>query len=368
MTTVRRWLAVLAATAVLAALPSLVAAMPAKSSDLSAAELLRLINSSAGRPYSGYAESTGGLALPVTDQFGSVADLFGGRTQLRVWRRSSTDWRVDAIGFAGETGIHHDQYGDWTWNYEANTVNRTGSSVAADVRLPIAADLLPPELGRRLLSQSLPSEATRIGSDRIAGRNAQGLRVTPNQPASSIAHVEVWADPETGLPLRVQVRGKQPGAPALTSTFLDFSPAEPPAAATAFAPPAGADISDRSSRDLVTAIDQWAGVRPPDRLAGLDRNGRLPTLGSVGVYGRGVTELVAVPLSDRIAYSLSQELTDAIGADPDEPRLSLSVGPLNLLLSVPAQPDSAWLLIGTVTAPTLASAAAELPEHSELSR
>jgi hypothetical protein len=368
MTTVRRWLAVLAAVAALAALPAVVAAVPARDSDLSAAELLRLIESSAARPYSGYAEATGGLALPVTDRFGSLADLFGGRTQLRIWHRSSSDWRVDAISFAGETGIHHDRYGDWTWNYESNSVDRSGSSVSADVRFPNAADLAPPELGRRLLSQALPREATRIGSARVAGRDAAGLRVSPEQPASSIASVEVWADPDTGLPLRVQVRGKQASMAALTSAFLDFSPAEPPAAVTAFRPPADADISNRSSRDLITAIDQWGEVTPPGRLAGLERNERLPTLGSVGVYGRGVTELLAVPLPDRIAYSLSQELAEAVGADPYEPQLRLSVGPLNLLLSVPARPDSAWLLVGTVTAPTLAAAAAELPDHGELGR
>lgn len=368
MTTGRRWLAVLAATAVLAALPAVVAAIPARNSDLTAAQLLRLINASASRPYSGYAEATGGLALPVTDRFGSIADLFGGRTQLRVWHRSSSDWRVDAIGFAGETGIHHDAYGEWIWNYESNTVDRTVSPLAVDVRFPTAADLLPPELGRRLLSQALPQEATRIGSDRIAGRSAPGLRVTPDQPASSIAHVEVWADPETGLPLRVRVRGKQSSVPALTSAFLDFSSANPSADTTTFAPPADANVSSRSSRDMVSSIDQWAGVTPPDRLAGLERNGRLPTLGSVGVYGRGVTELLAVPLPGRLALSLSEDLADATGAEPYAPQQRLSVGPLNLLLSVPAEPDSAWLLVGTVTAQTLTTAAAELPAHSEPSR
>ncbi|MDQ1722934.1 MAG: hypothetical protein QOI26_2668 [Pseudonocardiales bacterium] len=366
MTSVRRWLAVLAATAVLAALPSVVAAVPAKTSGLSAAELLRRINSSAGRPYSGYAEATGGLALPVASRFGSIADLFGGRTQLRAWYRSSLDWRVDAIGFAGESDIHHDESGDWSWNYESNSVDRTGSAVAPQVRLPTAADLLPPELGRRLLSQALRREATRLGSARVAGRSVPGLRITPDQPASSIDHVDVWADPGTGLPLRVEVQGKQPGAPALTSSFLDFSPTEPSAATTAFVPPRGANVSSRPARDLATAIDQLAGVTPPARLAGFERNGRFQALGSVGVYGRGVTELLAVPLPGRFAYSLGQELADAIGADPSEPRLSLSVGPLNLLLSSPAQRDAAWLLIGTVTAPTLATAAAELPAHPGL--
>src|SRR4051794_39290121 len=114
MTTVRRWLVVLAGTALLAALPALVAAVPARTSDLSAAELLRRINASAARPYSGYAEATGGLALPVTSRFTSVADLFGDRTRLRAWYRNSNDWRVDVIGFAGESDVHHDESGDWT--------------------------------------------------------------------------------------------------------------------------------------------------------------------------------------------------------------------------------------------------------------
>lgn len=368
MTSVRRWLVVLAAIAALAALPSVVAAVPAKSSDISAAELLRRINSSSGRPYSGYAEATGGLALPVTEQFGSIADLFGGRTQLRVWHRTRMDWRVDAISFAGETDVHHDETGDWSWNYEANSVDRTGSPVAPQVRLPAAWDLLPTELGRRLLSQALPREASRIGSARIANRSAPGLRITPDEPASSISHVDVWADQATGLPIRVNVFGKQSGSPALTSSFLDFSPTEPDAGTTAFQPPFDARISDSPSRDFATVIDQFGGVQPPARLAGLDRNRQLPALGSVGVYGRGVTEFVAVPLPGGLAYSLSQQLADATGADPDEPLLKLSVGPLNLVLSSPVQYDAAWLLIGTVTPETLAAAAAQLPPHPGLSR
>jgi len=364
---VQRWLAVLAGTALLAALPALVAAVPARTSDLSAAELLRRINASATRPFSGYAEATGGLALPVTSRFTSVADLFGGRTQLRAWYRNSDDWRVDAVSFAGESGIHHDASGDWTWDYESNAVDRTGSPVPPQVRLPVAADLVPPELGRRLLSQALPSEASRLGSERIAGRSAPGLRITPAQLASNIAHVDVWADAATGLPLRVRVQGKQSGSAVLSSSFLDFSTAEPPASVTAFSPPLAARVSSQPSRDLVTAIDQLGAVVPPARLAGLDRNLQLPPFGSVGVYGRGVTEFVAVPLPDRIAYSLGRELADAINADPAEPQLKLSIGPLTLLLATPTQRDSSWLLVGTVTDQTLAAAAAQLPDHPGLS-
>ena len=161
MTSVRRWLVVLAGIAVLAALPAAVAALPSRTAAVSAATLLQRINSSSNQAYSGYAESSGGLALPVTDQFGSIADLFGGRSQLRVWWRSSADWRVDAVTFAGESDVHHDATGDWSWNYESNTVSRTDQTVAPAVRLPTATDLLPPQLARRLLSQASPSEASR---------------------------------------------------------------------------------------------------------------------------------------------------------------------------------------------------------------
>jgi len=367
MTSVRRWLAVLAGVAVLIALPSVVAAVPGASSDISAATLLQRINSSAGRPYSGYAEATGGLALPVTGQFGSIADLFGGQTQLRAWHRSRSDWRVDAVGFAGESDVHHDETGEWTWNYESNAVSRTEFPVAPEVRLPAAADLLPPELGRRLLSQAQPREASRIGSARIAGRSAPGLRITPSAAAASIARVDVWADSATGIPLRVQVQGKQAGGPALASSFLDFSAAEPAAAATAFHPPTGATVTSApATQDLATAIDQLAGVVPPTELAGIARNRQLPTLGSVGVYGRGVTEFLAIPVPGRVAYSLRHQLADATGSDPDKPQLSLSIGPLNLLLSSPDRPGAAWLLVGTVTASTLRAAIVELPSHPGL--
>jgi hypothetical protein len=367
MTSVRRWLVVLAGIAVLAALPAVVAALPARTAAVSAASLLQRINSSGDQPYSGYAESSGGLALPVTSQFGSIADLFGGRSQLRVWWRSSADWRVDAVTFAGESDVHHDSSGEWVWNYESNTVSRSEQPVAPAVRLPTAADLLPPQLARRLLSQAVPAEASTIGSARIAGRSAAGLRITPNQPVSTIASVDVWADPATGVPLRVEVRAKQSSGIALSSSFLDFSAGQPAASTTAFSPPTGANINSGPTGDLATAIDQLAGVTPPARLAGLDRNLLLPSVGSVGSYGRGVTEFIAVPLPRRVAFSLQDQLAAATGGKPDEnPRTTLTIGPLNLLLSTPDQSANAWLLVGTVTSETLAMAAAALPSHPGL--
>ncbi len=365
MTSLRRWLAVLAGLAVLIALPSAVGALPAAKSNLSATQLLKRIQQSAPVAYSGYAESDGGLALPVTDQFSGLADLFGGHTQLRAWYRSTHDWRLDSIGFAGETDVHDGEQGYWTWNYEQNTATFTQQQTDPEIRLPTDADLLPPALARRLLSQATPAQASRIGSDRVAGVSAAGLRIRPSEAISSIDHVDVWADPDTGLPLRVKVYGVGSGSTAISSSFLDVTVGTPAASSTAFTIPGDAAVHTGGPQDLATTIDQLGGATPPAELAGVARNGLLPSLGGVGVYGRGVTEFVVVPLPRRVGYSLRRQLAPAVAAQDrnDAEDLVLSVGPLNLLLTSFDDPGGPWLLVGTVTAPTLASAAKSLPAH-----
>ena len=160
----------------------------------------------------------------------------------------ATDWRVDAISFAGESGIHHDESGDWTWNYESNTVDRTGSPVPPQVRLPTAgrpdaARTRPPAAEPGTARRGRPGSA-RPGSP-AAARPACGSPPT-SRPAASLTSTS-GPTPRTGLPLRVRVQGKQSARAVLTSSFLDFSPAEPPAAVTAFSPPLGARVSSQPS-------------------------------------------------------------------------------------------------------------------------
>src|SRR5436853_492503 len=159
MTSVRRWLIVLAGTALLVALPGIVAALPAPARHIPAVTLLHRIQHSADVGFSGYAESDGGLALPVTDQFGNLPDLFA------------------------------------------------------------------------------------------------GLRIRPTNPASTVDHLDVWADPDTGLPLSVSVYGKGSGSSALTSKFLDVTVSTPSQASTLFSVPAGADVQSVSGPDLATSVD-----------------------------------------------------------------------------------------------------------------
>ena len=356
MVSVRRWAVVASGVAVLIALPATIAALPVKQSHIAAADLLARIKGSTPAPYSGYAESFGGLSLPVTRQFGTVADLFGQTTQLRAWYRGATDYRVDTITLAGESDVHADPTGTWTWDYENNRATWTGGAVTPAVRLPAAGDLLPTNLGRRLLSEASADQVRRLPAKRIAGRSAPGLRLTPNVTGSTIERVDVWADESTGLPLRVDVYGS--GTTVMSSRFLEFSTHRPAPRDTAFVPPATASVQTQDQPDIAAEIDQFGDATPPLSLAGQPRNPALPSFGAIGVYGSAVTEFAAVPLSGRVGFSLQRQLQDT--AVKTKYGLALAIGPLSMLLTNPDLTGESWLLTGTVTSDTLTRAAAQL--------
>lgn len=355
----RRWLLVAVLVAVLAALPSIVRALPAFDAATSAAQLRTRVLASAGLRFSGFAQSAGGLSLPVTDQLTSLSDLFSERTTMRVWWRGARDNRVDVVTPSGETGIHTDPTGTWTWQYEANRVDR---SERAPLSLPAPPDLLPNALGQRLLSEAHSAELSRIAPARVAGRNALGLRLVPSESAASVARVDIWVDQETGLPLKVQAFAKGTRLPAIDTHFLDLDLSAPAADVVAFTPPVGAHVSRRDDADLIREAGRRVSrVSLPDTLAGLGRRAIQGAPDAVGVYGRGVTLLAVIPLPDRLAGSLRQVAESSPAAISDALGLRLAAGPVGLML-VGGPLGRSYLLTGTVTLDALATAARQLPQ------
>jgi hypothetical protein len=365
MRAAHRWSIVTVGVAVLCGLPWLIGHRPIPGSSLSATSLLNRIQNSAAHSYSGYSEADGGLGLPVAGDFDSVADLLGGHSEERVWWRTATDERVDTITAFGESDVHTDALGTWTWNYERSHATRVPSNDSA-VRLPRNADVLPPDLGRRLLSQALPSEVSRLPVVRIAGVDAVGLRLRPSEKVSTVTRVDVWADPVSGLPLRVQVYGSDQVAPAMSASFLDFSRATPSESSVSFAPPGRSRVDYSYGFDIASATNTFQDVTPPAQLAGLTRQAPTQGLGSVGVYGRGVTQLVAGPIFDGVANQLSAQLRTA-GADQSGNEQSFTVGPVSALL-LNSDIGRDWLFTGTVTMATLKAAAAQIIAHPPTGR
>src|ERR1700712_832423 len=107
----RRWTLVVTLVAVLASLPALIGAWPAADDDRSAADLRAAALASVDVQFSGYAESSGGLALPVADQLSSLADLFSDRPGVRFWGQDPADNRVDVVSAGGETDFYSDARG-----------------------------------------------------------------------------------------------------------------------------------------------------------------------------------------------------------------------------------------------------------------
>ena len=357
--TAARWAAVAALVLALLALPAVIGALPAHDAAVSAADLRTRALATESLGFSGYAVSAGSLALPVTDQLTSVADLLSDRTTMRVWWRGSADNRVDVVTAAGEIDTHRGPGATWTWEYEKATATR---SAATPLELPAPPDLLPSSLGRRLLSEAAEGELSRLGARRVAGRDALGLRLIPAADAASVRRVDVWVDAGTGLPLQVELVEKGAVRPALDTRFLDLDLAVPDAAVTAFTPPPGATV--REGREAEVVLETARRIRLvglPDELAGLSRRrlGGVPP--GIGLYGSGVTLLAVAPVPDRVARGLRDALSASPDAVVDARGARVAAGPMALMVVEP--PGSGpYVLTGTVTLDALAVAADQLPD------
>ena len=353
-----RWSAVAALVAVLVALPLVVRALPADDRDVSAPDLRDAVLASADVAFSGYAVSAGGLTLPVSQQLPEIADLFSDRTSMRVWWHGPDEHRVDVVTAAGETDLHVDPTGSWTWDYESATATRADPTLIA---LPQPVDLLPSTLGRRLLSQAADEEITRVGARRVAGTDALGIRLVPAEAAASVDHVDVWVEPRSGLPVQVQVWTPGAGPPSLDTSMLDLDLGAPSPQVLAFTPPPGAVI--RPAPDLEGLVAQaQRGFVPPDlpaTLAGLPRRSQVGVPVGIELYGRGVTVVAVVTLRNGEADSIRRALIGDTTAVTDELGTRVTAGPLGLMVVRDSAQESR-LLAGTVTLDALATAAREL--------
>lgn len=346
-----RWGALAILVAVLVGLPSLAAARPASTAAPSPAELLARVRSSADVGWSGYGESRGALVVPDVRELGDLPSLVGGTTRLRAWWRGPDSWRVDALALAGETDVITDPAGSWTWDSADRTATRLNGQLP--VRLPQAPDLLAPPLGRRLAGAPDVTPSA-LPARRVAGRSASGLRLTPTDPAgTTVASVDLWVEPDTGLPLEVQVRADGQDAPSLTSLLLDLDLTRPSIASTTFTPPPQATVSTGRAPDLAARIDGFAPFLLPDTLAGAPRTDAVDafrTVRGVATYGRGFATYVVIPLPRDVGRTVLTKLAQYDG------RIQTP-----LVSGLVARADRrTYLLAGTVPAAVLDRALAEL--------
>jgi hypothetical protein len=250
------------------------------------------------------------------------------------------------------------------WDFGADQLIRVIG--AAPLRLPRAADLLPPGLAARLLRLAPADPVTALPARRIANRTAAGLRLTPADPDTTVGSVDIWADPATALPLRVEVATRT-GPPLLFTELIDVAERAPePADLTPTAPP-GASAVTATAADVSGALRTLGAPPPPDRLAGRDR---VPLAGTpdaqlpgVGLYGSGLAGFALIPVNADIARQAVDGAGTAGGTALEAP-VGQAVALATPLVSVLAwaRRRSGVLLAGTVAPEVLATALAELPD------
>ena len=351
-----RWLIVAAVATVLAAAPSIVRAIPPHDTQISATALAARIQKAHSTGWSGEVTSLGSLQVPVdTSTFSGVSRLLGESTDLRVWWRGASEWRLDRMRGTGESDLVRDGGLVVRWTYEGQRVNFTPYS---PIRLPNDADVVPVELAHRMLSGARASELSRLSSRRIAGRSAAGLRLTPSDRRSTIARVDIWADDASGVPLRVDVYGEGDRRPVLSTKVTSFDLGRPGRAETSFHLSSQLDFSRGVAIDTAAGANAFAPFLPPDRVADLARRGDAQDFGAVGVYGRGPTAILAIPLRDYVARGLRQQLRESNLSHDDGTRIGLEFGPISILLADVA--GGHFLVAGTVTPATLEQASKDL--------
>lgn len=351
-----RWLVVLLVAAALVGAPFALAARPVPDTPRDPAALAGLVRTSASWGWSGTVRTSGALQVPDSDSFATLGQLLGEDNTLRVWWRGPQEWRVDRLRSTGETDLFRSRGLQVRWVFESDTAT---VSPLSRVRLPDAADLLPATLARSLLRGVRDDELGRLPAARVAGVAAPGLRITPDDPAASVDHVDVWVEPGSGLPLRVELYGAGDVRPVLRTevTGLDLRP--PDSSTTVFRPAASTTLTYEDAVDAAAAANALAPYDLPATLAGLPaRDGEDPA--AVGIYGRGPTALIALPLRGQVARPLRDRLEASASARSTPVGTVAPVGPVSLLVTPGRSGRGAFLVAGTVTPETLERAAAEL--------
>ena len=324
--------------------------------DAPPAELVARAQASAAVGWSGRAESQGSLALPDSDSFATLGQLLGERVELRAWWRGAGSWRVDWIRSTGETDTFRDGRGQVRWVFESE---RATYSPVSSIRLPDAVDVLPPSLGRDLFQGARVDEVTALAGRRVAGVDAIGLVLHPREAAATVERVEVWFEPTTWLPLRVDLYGRGSTLPVLSTTMTDLTLRTPDAAAVRFDPPPSVTLAYEESTDVAAAANALQMADLPASVAGLPtRDGRDP--GAVGVYGRGPTTMIVFPLRGSVARPLREQLERNGGTTQTAAGTLAPVGPITVLLTRVPGRGGGFLLAGTVTPETLTAAAGQL--------
>jgi hypothetical protein len=170
----------------------------------------------------------------------------------------------------------------------------------------------------------------------------------------------------------VEVFGRGGSHPVFTSRFLQVRQAAPDPAVLAPTIPADAELAATTTADLAEALASVLTGTLPDTLAGRERTlpAAIVEVTGGGVYGTGLSTMVALVLPGRLSGQTADAARDAgglpvpmAGAEAYELRASLLTAVVvhaDHSLLPDREAIHAWLLVGFVDPQLLRRAASEL--------
>ncbi|WP_152193119.1 LolA family protein [Georgenia satyanarayanai] len=325
--------------------------------DRSPQDVLALLLAQDVRAYSGSFETSADLGLPVPgdldlgpggpemgDAAGAVAPEGGEAAQevlsaLELLTGDNTG-RV-FVGAQGARFQHTDGLAERNvvvteedvWFYDSETNAATHLVLpelpAGEHPEPTGTLPVPEELAATAVEALEPSTELTVGQhERVAGRDAYTLTLTPRAEETLVGGVTIAVDGETGFPLGVTVTARDQAEPALQAQYTDIDFSEPDADLFDFAAPAGASVEEEV---LELPADGGTHAAPDHHTPGTTPPG--------DVLGEGWATVLAVPDVELPDDPLLEELTEPV----DGGRL-LSTALLSVLLT-----DDGRLLVGAVT-------------------
>jgi hypothetical protein len=353
---------VAAGIAVLCALPVVASALPVSAPAVTASELRSHIFASASLPYAGYAESNATFGLPSLPGLSDITSLLDGVTKMRVWQAAPDRWRVDVLSDAGERDTYQTPHSSSIWDSGSQLLTRINGDPS--IRLPRAADLVPPALAVRLLREAGPSaRLTVLPPSRVAGRAVSGLRVVPSDPASTIGRIDIWADVRNGLPLQVQVFARGAGHPALETEFFQVSSWHPDNRILTPQRGPGTGFTVTSAKSFQGALNNLDPEVLPESLDGRGINPISAQIAPVGVYGNGLSIFAVLTLRGATGHSL-MDGAEADGGVPlttaDGSGVLVSAPLVTVVMMHRTGSYDTFLLVGLADASVLEQAAATL--------
>ena len=353
-----RWAIVLSVIVVLSAIPIALNLRPARAAEISPTVLKAKIAASRGQPFQGYAQSTGLLPLPSLPNLAEVSALVSTTTELRTWYAAKDSWRVDVIDGSSERDLYQTPTAQYIWDYGDNQLTR----VAGDqpVRLPRAADLIPTTLVHSLLDLAAGEKTEPLAARRVAGVDAAGLRIVAGSADTTVDHIDIWADPVSGLPVQAEVTARGGQRPVFVTRFLELHPRTPGAAVlTPPAPRAAIGYSETEAPDILSAINRRRFGVLPTQLIGLPRRDAVDGVSAAGVFGTGLTQFVVISLPGRFGRQAYDQIA-TYGTVVTVPQGDAAVLGTGLLSVLVVRGQRTYLVAGLVQPAVLQRVAGDL--------